>query len=294
MDFQRYQHVERFGTPEVEDIELGTCYVFPKLDGTNASVWLENGVVHAGSRNRELSDEADNAGFLASVKVDPRIVAYLEKNQSHRVFGEWLVPHSLKTYRDDAWRKFWIFDVMDGEKYVQYDEYKQDLDAFGLDYIPPVAITKNPTVETLMGCLDRNTFLIKDGQGLGEGVVIKNYAYQNRFGRTTWAKIVRTEFKEIHNRTMGAPVVANEKVIEEVIVEDFCTTALIEKEYAKIVNETPWTSKMIPRLLNTVFYCLVTEESWNFVKKFNNPKVDFKRLNQYAIMKVKAVKPELF
>ena len=43
MKFEKYQHVERFGTSEVEGIELGRTYVFPKLDGTNASVWLEDG-----------------------------------------------------------------------------------------------------------------------------------------------------------------------------------------------------------------------------------------------------------
>lgn len=293
--FEKYQHVERFGADEVADIELGTCLVFPKIDGANASVWLEDGEVCGGSRNRELTDDADNAGFFNAVKTDPRIRAYLEKHPNHRVFGEWLVPHSLKTYRDDAWRRFWIFDIMDGDRYVPYDEYKPDLDAAGLDYIPPVAVIKNATIDTLMGCLDRNTFLIKDGHGLGEGLVIKNYAYKNRFGRTVWAKIVRTEFKEIHNRTMGAPVVQTEKVVEEAIVAEFVTEALIEKELAKIVNEAgAWSSKMIPRLLGVVFYSLVAEECWSFVKKFSNPKVDFKRLNQYTILKIKSVKPELF
>ena len=40
MEFLKYQHVERVGTSEVENIELGTCYVFPKIDGTNASIWI--------------------------------------------------------------------------------------------------------------------------------------------------------------------------------------------------------------------------------------------------------------
>ena len=41
MEFKKYQHIERLGTLEVEGIELGTCYVFPKIDGTNGSnlVW---------------------------------------------------------------------------------------------------------------------------------------------------------------------------------------------------------------------------------------------------------------
>ena len=37
------------------------------------------------------------------------------------------------------------------------------------------------------------------------------------------------------------------------------TKSLIEKEKAKIENENygDWSSKFIPRLINTVFYCLV-------------------------------------
>ena len=34
MKFKQYQHIERFGTTEVQHIELGECFVFPKIDGT--------------------------------------------------------------------------------------------------------------------------------------------------------------------------------------------------------------------------------------------------------------------
>ena len=62
MEFKKYQHVERYGTTEVENIEVGMTYVFPKIDGTNSSVWLDNkGIVQCGSRNRQLSLEKDNA-----------------------------------------------------------------------------------------------------------------------------------------------------------------------------------------------------------------------------------------
>ena len=56
MQFNEYQHIERFGMPEVEFIEQGKCYIFPKIDGTNASVWMgDDGEIHAGSRHRELT-----------------------------------------------------------------------------------------------------------------------------------------------------------------------------------------------------------------------------------------------
>lgn len=194
MPFIKYQHIERFGTDEVENIGLGTCFVFPKIDGTNGSVWLDkNGQVCAGSRNRVLSLEADNAGFLDAIIKDPRIIGYLLRHPTHRLYGEWLVPHSLKTYRDDAWRKFYVFDVCNEETYIPYNEYVPLLDEFGIDYIPLLAEVHNGSREQFYSLLDKNQFLIKDGMGAGEGIVIKNYSYKNKYGRATWAKIVRSD-----------------------------------------------------------------------------------------------------
>ena len=301
MEFRKYQHVERFGCTEVEGIEIGTCYVYPKIDGTNSSVWLgDDGRIHAGSRNRELSLESDNAGFMKSIVMDNRIAAYLNKHPHHRLFGEWLVPHSLKTYRDDAWRKFYIFDVCvdadneDGLEYIPYDTYKPLLEEFGLDYICPIKILKNAALEHFIKCTEENDFLIKDGAGVGEGVVIKNYNFYNKFHRQTWAKIVTSEFREKHKKAMGVPVQEN-RLIEEEIVDKFVTSAFVEKEHAKIVNENGgWNSKMIPQLLGRVYHELICEEMWNILKAFKNPTINFKVLNNFAIQKIKGVKPEIF
>jgi len=301
MEFRKYQHIERFGTDEVDGIEFGKCYIFYKIDGTNASVWLDKeGKVKAGSRNRELTLENDNAGFYNAIINDERIINYLNKHPSHRLFGEWLVPHTLKTYRQDAWRKFYIFDVCldkeDGLEYIPYDIYKPLLEEFNLDYIPPLAIITNPTYESLIKCLEKTgQFLIEDGNGIGEGIVIKNYDFYNKYKRQTWAKIVANEFKEKHHKEMGCPEIKTEKMIEEKIVDDFCTESFIEKEYAKIVIEqNGWESKYIPMLLGRVFSELIKEESWNMIKKYKNPKIDYKTLNALVIKKIKETKKEVF
>ncbi len=301
MQFRKYQHIERYGTDEVEGIEDGICVVFPKIDGTNGSVWLgDDGEIKAGSRRRELTLEKDNHGFYAYVLQDERLKNYLKKHPSHRLYGEFLVPHTLKTYRDDAWRRFYIFDVVeeyeDGSfRYLPYNEYKPLLEEFGLDYIPPIAILKNPTYENFIKLLDKTDFLIKDGAGPGEGIVIKNYDYRNKYGRQTWAKIVRSEFKEKFHKIMGAPEVKTKKVVEERIIDDFVTEAFIEKEYAKIVNEKGgWRSEYITMFFNKLFYTLIKEEMWNIVKKYKRPKIDFRRLYVMITLKVKEVKRELF
>ncbi len=137
-------------------------------------------------------------------------------------------------------------------------------------------------------------FLIKDGMGTGEGIVIKNYGWTNKFGRTTWAKIITNEFKEIHHREMGAPVIGGQTT-EEKIVEHFVTGSLVDKVYAKIIlDEGGWSSKHISRLLQTVYYDLVREETWEILKKFNNPRIDFAYLQRLTISKIKELRKDLF
>lgn len=49
---------------------------------------------------------------------------------------------------------------------------------------------------------------------------------------------------------------------------------------------------MIPQLLNTVYYCLVKEDAWNFAKEHGV--VDFRRLKSLTFNKVKETMPHLF
>lgn len=301
MQFKKYMHIERLGTDEVEDIEFGECYVFYKIDGTNGSVWLDDeGNIKAGSRTRELTLEKDNAGFYAYVLENEKIKAYLKEHPNHRLYGEWLVPHSLKTYRKDAWRKFYIFDVSletEGhDELLPYEVYKAMLDKFELDYIPPLAILKNASDDSFIKLLEKTgQFLVEDGKGNGEGIVIKNYSFINKYGRQTWAKIVANEFKEVHAKTMGASIVTSTQLVEEKIVDKFCTETFIDKEYCKIVNEMQgWKSQYIPMLLSRVYSEFIKEESWNFVKYFKNPKINYKTLQALVTQKIKETKEEIF
>lgn len=291
MTFVKYPHLERLGTTEVEDITFGTCHVFYKIDGTNASVWYE-GQLRAGSRNRELTVDNDNAGFAQWVMSESnRFEQLFEEYPGLYLYGEWLVPHSLKTYADDAWRKFYIFDVWDKTKFLPYEDYQPILKKYGLDYIPPLAVCKNPSVDQLYSLLERTgEFLIKDGAGRGEGLVVKNYDWKNKFDRQVWAKLVTNEFKEKAHKEMGAPLIQGSRLIEETIVDEFCTEEFIKKEKAKLENEVgSWKSEYIPKLLGVVYYTFIQEETWNWVKKYKNPEVSFKLLNRLVINKIKKV-----
>ena len=125
-------------------------------------------------------------------------------------------------------------------------------------------------------------------------MVVKNYAFRNKFGRQTWAKIVRAGFKEENKRAFGAPVLGEAFQVEAAIAEEFCTPELVAKERAKIEQETTDNRHLIPRLLATVFYCVVNEEMWPAVKKHKLPTVDFKRLRRFVEDRTKQFAPDLF
>lgn len=299
MEFDKYQHVEKLQTDDTAGIEIGEVFVFPKLDGTNASLWVdENENLHAGSRKRHLSDNDDNAGFLAWAKKQDNLIDFFAANPEKRLYGEWLVKHTFKNYREDAMRKFYVFDVCyyDGEekKYTKYFEYKELLETHGIDYIPAICILENPSIDQMYATLDKNTFLVIDGKGSGEGVVLKNYDYKNKYGRQAWAKIITSEFKERHCKTMGPSIVKGKTEFEDRIVDEFCTVAFIQKEFEKLKTEHGWNSKMIPRLLSVIYHELIKEESWNFVKKYKFPVIDFSLLNRKVTHKIKQTLPELF
>ena len=298
MAFLRYPHLCKFGHSDVENIEFGITHVFPKLDGTNASLWQKEGnVLSAGSRNRQLSVNSDNHGFYNTILNYPdNYCKFFFNYPDYILYGEWLVPHTIKTYRDDAWRRFWIFDVYDRStgKFLPYDVYKPLLEEHSLDYIPCIKAFKNGSWENFLYEATNNAgFLLPDEEN-GEGVVIKNYDWTNSHQQVTWAKIVLAEFKDKFHAVMGHNIEENVSNAAR-IVEKACTVSLIEKEYAKIVaDQNGFTSRLIPRLLHTVFYCVVTEELWDCLKEIKYGLVNFKELQQLCILKVKETKPELF
>ncbi len=346
--FRKYDHLERMGHPEVADIDIGDIYVFPKLDGTNASVWVDaEGHVQCGSRRRVLSADADNHGFHAWVHSDdPKALAVRMLVQSAPeivLYGEWLVPHTLKTYREDAWRRFWVFDVWNHTKgaYMPYAEYGEHFEGMGLDVIHPLCTAENPSANQnrsarpgppasirINDMLERNKFLVQDGLGSGEGVVLKNYLWRNRFGRQPWAKVVRNEFKERNGVEFGPPKIKGERDIAAEVVNELATEDFIRKEWAKVANAVAEDQKtllvsddytggmdsvgqyesvvrqsefvavnrgkIIPRFLGTIYHTFMVEEVWTIAKKWKNPVLDFSRVNKLLTIRAKAVLAEVF
>jgi hypothetical protein len=299
--FRQYMHVERLESEEVAGLLDGQCHIFPKIDGTNGSIWLdeESGNIYAGSRKRQLIGEKDNFDFYTNYLLQKTYNQYADFFLEYpylRLYGEYLVPHTLRIYRKDAWGKFYIFDVFDEMlmRFVPYEDYVDCLKTFDLTWIPELALVDYPTMDDLVKLLDLNTYLIQDGAGIGEGLVIKRYDFVNPYGRTVWAKLVKTEFKEENKLAFGVPHWKKGTPLEAQIAELFITTGRVEKTLAKMNSEGPWTSKRIPELFGRVYNDIVEEEMWEIIKRWKDPIINFRRLRSCIVDQVKKVKPELF
>lgn len=297
MEFKKYQHVEKLSTSEVEGILNGTVYLFYKIDGTNGCIFLkENFEVGFGSRNRELSLSNDNAEFMNSVCDDFNLYSsfknYLIKHPNHIIYGEWLVPNHIKRYKDDAWKKFYVFDVYDCETncYLDYETYTLMLDEFNIMYIPYIKILENPTKEEVLSYLDHTKdYLLSSG--MGEGIVIKNYEYKNLYGRSTWAKVLTSDYLENKVNTRNSNHQNKiDNIIEYKIISKYLTIDFINKEFYKYKEENnEFNSKDIFILLNRVFIEFY-KDNWELIlKAFKYPTINFKTLKRLSDNKIKDV-----
>jgi len=241
-----------------------------------------------------LSLDNDNQGFMNYAVNQPKYYDFFKTYPNYVLFGEWLVKHSIGYYHPEAYRKNYIYDVYDGEKYLGYNEYTDILNAYDIDYIPCKTVIKNGTKEILLDELNTTYFLLPDNKtGQAEGIVLKAYDFINKYGRNCFAKIVTNEFKTIASKKQPTNKVFKD-YIEQRIIEEYLTKSFVEKTYYKIKNTEGWNSKMIPRLFGICWYDFINEEIWNIIKKHKNPLINFKRLNQLMIIKIKELMPELF
>lgn len=240
------------------------------------------------------------------------------ENSSSFVANNFIVhncPHTLKTYRQEVWRRFWVFDVWSHtkERYLSWDEYNVVLAEAGFDLIQPLCKITNPSQDQMQEMLAQNTFLIADGAGVGEGLVFKNYQWVNQYGRQPWMKLVVNAFKEQNAKVFGITEKVGERIVEADIVDKYVTPHLVGKTRAKVVIEVAnekgidisepnaqakvesgFRSKVIPQLLSRVFHDLITEEMWSILKDFKNPTIDFGKLNKYTTLKIKSLAQDLF
>jgi len=286
MQFRKYEKIYRIGKDEVDGILSGGCYITEKIDGANLSIWMgDGGEIRVGSRNNDVTAGEFN-GAVHYANTHEGIKKYLEEHPSHRLYGEWLVRHTL-LYKETAYKKFYLFDVYDDFSGVFLSPVTVGIIAskYEINHVPVLGVFSKPTIEDLNKLIDRTSAL---GERM-EGIVIKNLEFKNVFGDYCWAKLVRQDFKEDNAIVFGGNNKHSDTYWEVYVINKYITLARVEKIMNKIqptVNEK-LDLKHIPRVLSTVYHDMITEEAWDISQKAKF--INFDDLQRLSYKKIKQI-----
>lgn len=272
-EHKKYNKIHGLGKEEVEGILEGEVQITEKIDGANASIWREDNHFQFGSRNHVVPNFR---GIKEYVKKNIPIINLLNDNPHYRLFGEWLVKHTI-SYNELSYGKFYMFDILDDDT----NEYisPQDTMNLGLKYgilMPQVFETGVFTEEEITKYVGESCLGTQ-----GEGVVIKNPNYTNKFGiKPQYAKIVTQKFKEDNAITFGGNNKHSETYWEQKVCNEYITLNRVKKIVQKLESalDRPLELKDTPRVSSTAYHDMLEEEIWSIQKKTQS--VNFKDLGR--------------
>ena len=226
---KKYHSVERYGKSNNEISTRGNIVVWEKIDGSNASFKRVGNEIQTFSRNLELTGEDGLGGFrkwvLQNIDVE-------KLEQDFLYFGEWSNPHKIN-YGDNL-KKFFLFDVYDLAelKYLGIDFIREEAEHIGLTLAPIFYEGEFVSEEHLQSFVGKS-MLAPDG--VGEGVVVKNYDYVDKHGNQHFTKIVSKHFQEISG--VKVKEMKSKPDVVTQFIDNTVTQARIEKMLYKLVDE---------------------------------------------------------
>lgn len=235
MEMKKYQSIDRLGHKNTVDVlNAGDDIIIQeKIDGANASIRRIDGKTVAFSRNNQLDEHNTLGGFYDFAQS----LDLEQLSEDVILFGEWTNPHKVK-YPEHT-KKFFLYDVYDLEfqEYMPFEEVRHAGAFFGLELVPVFYEGKYESFEHLQ------TFVGKTELGgvlgdfiTGEGIVVKNVNYRNRFGEQKFVKLVTDAFRELQKQK--APKDPNKALtVEQEFVTMTVTAPRVEKFLHKFVDE---------------------------------------------------------
>lgn len=255
----------------MKGILTGEIFVYPKLDGANSSIEYLNGEIICRSRKQILNEENTLKGFfnycIENSNNFSLLSNFFSKYPNIIIFGEWLIPHSIKTY------KFYIFDFYDKltESYLDFEKCRENFSPLlsNFEFVPLIGNYSNlDSTEKLISLCEENNYLLESGKC--EGIVIKNYSFVNKYGRTPFAKLINEKLTQIKEK------VSDLNNLEAVIIEKFLSQEYLLKE----INKVEEPHKKIGYLVTTVFEEFVRDYILEIISKYKYPNINFKKLKQ--------------
>ena len=229
MEFKKYTDIIRHGKNGTHQTIEGNVQIViqEKLDGSNASFKVVDGQILAFSRNTQLDEGNGLRGFYQWTQtLNPSQLL-----EGVIYFGEWLVRHKLD-YGDNM-NQFYLFDIYNEhtKEYVSFSMVEDESKRLGLNLVPVFYIGDVLPFDEIEKFAGQSKLGEK-----GEGVVVKNYNYKNKYETQVFTKIVTKEFQE-SNGVKNPKSATTKKDSFDQFLDTYMTKARVEKILYKMVDE---------------------------------------------------------
>lgn len=273
VNHKKYHDIERFKASFVDGFRTGDHVVIQeKIDGANCAIRydVETNTVVAQSRKNILNTSNTLRGFYEWARL-------LDVNKVKEVlgdnlvlFGEWLVPHSVK-YPEDKYNKAYFYDVYNTntECYLPQSLVEGIIAELGLTYVPVFYDGEFTSMDDCLALVGKTEM----GGEFGEGIVIKNQTRLNDPNTRLpyYVKIVGEQFCETKGHKDVKPVDPDElarieanKALAATIVTEARVTKLLHKFVDEGILAEDWDIKdmgtVAKHLTKAVFEDCLKEE----------------------------------
>lgn len=289
MAFKKYPDIERLGHDDNREILMygdDTLVIEEKVDGGNGSFWIEeDGLIHFGSRNRDLTIENDDKAFERQhIQLKEHLQKIQEEgikiNPDYFYYIEWMAVHTIKYTSVPFVIGFDIrmkraMNESDFGLFLGRDTREQEFKRLKIENVPIIWRGKVSDLKKLniRELIPKSKYY----DGWAEGIVIKNYCRKAREGNhQLYAKLVRDEFKEDNKAVFGN--IRQTTSDTQKIVEEFCTDARIRKAVLKFVNEDslPLDLRLMQKVPTYIIKDILKEEFTTIYDKYKF--IDFKEM----------------
>lgn len=158
------------------------------------------------------------------------------ENEANFIANNFIVhncSHKIK-YKEEYYNNFYLFNIFDEEKkeYLSDEIMRDEADKLKIKTVPLLYEGKYISFEHLQSFVGKSEMAVD----YGEGIVVKNFDYKDRYGNQLFVKLVCDEFREIQKQK--APKDPNRPItIEQEFVDTCLTKARVYKLLHKLVDE---------------------------------------------------------
>lgn len=237
-EIKKYIDIVRYGKRGTENVlkKGDIISITEKIDGANASFRLDSDNpigVTCYSRNKALNENNRLRGFYDYV-LDNIVPIKDKLNSNYVYFGEWLVSHKV-SYKEDKYYKFYLFSIYDIEKEKYLEDTIVKSEAKRLNLLTTNYFYEGEFIsfEHLMSFVGKSDMTLESNNG--EGIVVKNVNYEDRFGKQCFVKLVTEAFAEVQKQKKPKDPNANNPLKE--LVLSVLTKARVEKMIYKLIDE---------------------------------------------------------